>query len=211
MKEICRGLIMEGIPGTGKTTLLEKLKEKNIGNILMTPSEFIFSEEITQRVLEKQYNNGLLDKSHNIALLEDIISPLENYQTRLLKRGWSTLRFLYILERFHLTHCTYYPYLSWKDVKDIDDRLKNLGGKLCLLTMDEKIFAERIINRPGELWQNYISRYGKTEAEIIKHYICQQQEFLKMSKKTNLPLLIINTTNINIEEAYNMVKEFLLE
>ena len=96
MKEICRGLIMEGIPGTGKTTLLEKLKEKNIGNILMTPSEFIFSEEITQRVLEKQYNNGLLDKSHNIALLEDIISPLENYQTRLLKRGWSTLSLIHI-------------------------------------------------------------------------------------------------------------------
>ena len=49
--------------------------------------------------------------------------------------------------------------------------------------MDEKIFAERIINRPGELWQNYISRYGKTEAEIIKHYISVSYTHLDVYKR----------------------------
>jgi adenylate kinase family enzyme len=207
----CKGLIIEGIPGTGKTSLLEKLRQDNIGQKLKCSSEFIFSEEITQRVLEKQFNDGKLDKTNNIKLLEDIISPLENYQLKLLNRGWSHLQFYYILERFHLTHVSYYSYLGWEDVEDIDNRLYNLGSKVCLLTMKDKVFSDRLINRRGEPWRKYLSRYGKTEKEIIKHYINQQKDLIELTRKTKLPLLMIDTTYMSLEEIYKKIINFFIE
>lgn len=208
MKNISKGLILEGIPGVGKSTLLEKLKE-DVNQHIKAPSSFIFAEEITQRVLEKDFNNGKTDKSHHVELLEDIISPLENYQERLFKRGFDDLQFFYILERFHLTHASYYSYLSWEDFKDIDKRLENLGAKLCLLRMEPEVFIERIIHRRGAFWKRYLSRYGKTEREIKNHYIKQQKDIEKLAEKTNLPFLLLDTTQKDWENLYEEIKAFM--
>lgn len=211
MKKICKGLIIEGIPGTGKTTLLKKMRQTNMGEKLACSSSFVFSEEITQRVLEKQFNKGATNKSHHLELLEEIILPMENYKTRLLNRGWDELHFYYILERFHLTHASYYSYLDWEDLETIDWRLKKLGAKACLLTMKEEVFIERIIDRRGMAWHIYLSRYGETEKEIVKHYMRQQDQLIYLLSKTNLPTLVIDTTHISPEKTYKKALDFFMQ
>lgn len=213
MENICRGLILEGIPATGKSTILKKLRKDNIGEKIGCSSSFVYSEEITQRVLEKKYNEGKTNKSDHVKLLDGILSPLENYKQRFIDRGWSDLQFYYIFERFHMTHASYYSYLGWEDFKEFDHRLQDMSAKVCLLTMKEEVFIPRIIKRKekGEPWQRYISRYGSTLEEIARHYSCQQQEMIDLMSKTNLPSMQLDTTNMDWENIYERVLNFWLD
>lgn len=204
------GLVIEGIPGTGKSTLIHHLsRHPTISN-----REFMtfltYGEEITQRVLEKKHNQGQISKQDNLNLLREIIDPLENYRDYYQQR-WSSsagYKFAFILERFHLTHTTYFEHLDWSDVIEFDRKLARLNTKVCLLTLSRSVMKDRIIYRRGEEWRNYISRFGTTEEEIIDYYWQVQQQKKKLAAKSKLPVFTVNTSQISERKAVEKVINF---
>ena len=186
------GLIIEGIPLTGKTSLLTGLQKHSLFLNYAAISKLIYSEDLTQRILEKDYNRGFLDKSANINLLMSITTHLQAQKEMLQRRGFSN-HLLFILERFHLTHATYYPYLTWPDVEPIDQILKCLNTKLILLTVDRQTFKTRLLERSNTGFMSYIQRYGSNKDMILDHYMQSQDHYLNLAYKSSLETKIIDS------------------
>lgn len=157
---------------------------------------------MTQRTLERRSQEGNVTVDDHLQLLDEILLPLEQQQRRFADRGWNGTQeqfgFLYLLERFHLTHATNYSYLHDWDFSAIEQRLYALSGKGCLLIMDPEVMKQRIIDsRPFPGWRNYLSRFGETDEQILSHYVHQQEHMRLMVQKSKLEWLIINTSEAN--------------
>ncbi|GAB6138395.1 hypothetical protein [Halanaerobaculum tunisiense] len=206
------GIIFEGIPATGKSTIIRNLLK--VPEILERDfmSFLTYGEDITQRVLEKKYNQGQLTREDNLELLNNIIDPLEKYKAYYQKRGWDCSqvehRYAFLLERFHITHVTYFDHLSWGDVVEFDKKLARLNTKLCFLEMGSQVMSERIIYSRGQKWRNYISRYGATEEEIIDYYLSQQERKKKLVTRSKLPSLILDASQANWDELVAQIVDF---
>ncbi|WP_018247858.1 hypothetical protein [Orenia marismortui] len=206
------GIILEGIPATGKSTIISEMLSRSeiINRDFM--SLFTFGEDITQRVLERKDNKGKITKDDNLNLLNDILTPLEKYKIYYQKRGWigdkKEHRYGFILERFHLTHANYFSHMGWEDVIDVDQRLLKLNSKLCFLTMEKKVMEERIIHSRGEEWRKYISRFANSNKEIVNYYYQQQQNKRMLVDRSSLPKLILDTSTKNWGEIVDEIISF---
>lgn len=204
------GLIIEGIPLTGKTSLLTGLQKHSLFLNYAAVSKLIYSEDLTQRILEKDYNRGFLDKSANINLLMSITTHLQTQKEMLQRRGFSN-HLLFILERFHLTHAAYYPYLTWPDVEPIDQILKCLNTKLILLTVDRQTFKTRLLERSNTGFMSYIQRYGSNKDMILDHYMQSQDHYLNLAYKSSLETKIIDSVAYPVVKVLENALDFWLK
>jgi thymidylate kinase len=207
------GLIIEGVCGTGKTAVLRELLRSDAFLNRSFVSSIVFSEHQTQRVLEQKERTEGLDPVDNIGLLEGIVGMLESMNNRLnradfLARNRVDQKLVYVLERFHLTHVCDYDHIEWEMVKEIDARLSKLNARLCVLKAQDEAIGDRIMRNRGPCWLDYVKRFGNTREEIVEHYVEAQQEILKMSELTSLPVIVIDTTSSKPEDVTGQIIEF---
>jgi hypothetical protein len=200
-----QGLIIEGISGSGKTSVMEKMLVHPCMQQSAALSRIILTEHHTQRVLELKEQQGLLQTSDHIDLLDGITTFLEGMHQKIVSRDWSSpilddAGLFFVLERFHLTHVFRFPYMQWHHVESIDRRLLHLGAQHCLLTVNAAVLEERIFTRASDCWLNYLKRYGNTPSEIIDTYMQRQQQAIELSHKSCLPLIQLDTSALIIEE-----------
>jgi adenylate kinase family enzyme len=207
------GLILEGICGTGKTTLFRALVQSD--RFVHKPylSTIALSEHQTQRVLERQEREAGLSCADNLALLDQHVSYLESLRNRLDQMEWcdnneTPMRLAFLLERFHFTHVYHYPHMTWKDVMEIDYRLAQLGCKVCLLTADDATLEQRLFHGRDPGWLSYIKRFGETNDEILEYYSRQQQLLLNLAEKSQLPALLIDTSAADVREVIDQILDF---
>ena len=101
------GLILEGISGTGKTTLINSMLRTNSFTEKTYLSSIILSEHHTQRVLEKKEREQGLTREDNIRLLNSHVNYISSLYSQLDQMSWcrkksTAMRIPYLLERFHL-------------------------------------------------------------------------------------------------------------
>ena len=118
------------------------------------------------------------------------------------------MRIPYVFERFHFTHVYHYPHINWNHVETIDHRLGKLNCKLCLLTIDDSILAKRIIHGRDSGWREYLKRYGENDEEIVAYYVKQQNLLRDLCRKSVIETIIIDTTNLSIEETLERMLNF---
>jgi thymidylate kinase len=171
-----KGIIIEGVTGTGKTTLIEKLKARE------SVATFISEEETTGELLTEIVENRL---------------PRSAYAERLLsviRRIQSGAADFVVLERFH--HSYYALGIEWALVEPMDALLAQMNFKTVLLDLDETHFEQRCLKRPDradEDWFGwFIRRYGSAENAVASFQQSQRRrhEMLPLSR---LPYLILNT------------------
>jgi len=207
------GLILEGVCGTGKTTLFHAIVQSDRFVQRSFPSAIALSEHQTQRVLERKEREEGLSSKDNLVLLDQHVSYLESLRDRLDQMQWcndnrTNMRIPYVLERFHLTHVFHYDHMSWESVEDVDSRLANLNCKLCLVTMDDSMMEHRIITSRDAGWREYLKRYGDTTEEIVECY-CNQQEMLRaLCEKSRLDTLVVDTTDVSVQNTLDQVLDF---
>jgi len=181
-------LIFEGIPTSGKTTLISKLAK----SLEKFRTKIIFESETWMPLID--------NKTPEFALhfLDKITDNLP-----------TDLDFL-IIDRLHLTHI--FKTDSSLDFFDkIEEKLVNLDAKLVFLTVEseqiwdriEKSFKHRDIS-----WQDYVTKKGD-KMEISNYYQSQQQKLGELAYQSKLNCLKINTTNQDFEsyakEIFNFV------
>jgi len=207
------GFILEGISGSGKTTILRELLKSDRFINKYYLSSIVLSEHQTQRVLEHKDREEGLTVLDNVSLLDQHVSYIEKLNDNLDQMQWCrtnqiNMRIPYILERFHFTHVYQYNHIEWSDVERIDSKLAELNCKVCVLTADSEILKERIFSGRDAAWMNYIKRFGETEDQIIKHFVDQQNMVLEMAKITQMDTLIIDTSNSSIEDCIDCILDF---
>lgn len=207
------GLIIDGICGTGKTTIFRALLQSERFVRKSFLSAFVLSEHHTQRVLERKEREQGLTSQDNISLLDQHVSYLEALHRRLDRMDWcrnnrTNMRVTYVFERFHFTHVYHYPHMSWEEVEEIDRRLAMLNCKLCLLTISDSALEQRIIRNRPPAWRDYLKRYGETDEEILKYYATQQNLLRDLCGKSALETLILDTTHLSADETLARVLDF---
>lgn len=207
------GLIIEGICGTGKTTLFRSLLRSEPFAQRSFLSGVTLSEHQTQRALERKEREAGLTPEDNLGLLNQHVSYLEALRDRLDRMEWcansgTNMRVPFVLERFHFTHVCHYPHMTWEHVEGIDRRLAGLNCKVCLLTMPDHLLGERIITTRNKAWREYLSRHGHTDEEILRHYAHQQQHLLNLRGLSTLDTLTIDTADTSAEQAVRQALDF---
>lgn len=207
------GLILEGICGTGKSTLFRSIMHSAPFCHRNAPTLVALTEHHTQRVLEDRERNGGLTPEDNTALLDSHVAYLEHLNERLEKMPWrennrTNMRVGYLFERFHFTHACHYSHMNWKRIEPIDARLARLNGRLCLLTLDESQIESRIILARDNGWREYLKRYGQTNAEIVAYYAEQQHLLVELCERSSLPTIILNTSRLSETDTLNRLLEF---
>ncbi len=206
-----KGLIIEWIAGTGKTTFLKNfLKSKQWIN-KQNLSSLVLSEHYTQRILEKKDKQSWLLKQDNINLLNNILLQIESCAQNSVQLEWlgNDHNFLFILERFHLTHVYRYDHINWEDVTDIDRRLNNVNAQICLFVIEKDDIKPRIIDEYIKFWWwDYLKNYGNNEKDIIENYWNKQQLLLKTAQKSCIPIKIINTSKTLEDKAFQEILNF---
>lgn len=207
------GLILEGISGTGKTTILNKLlnSEQFLNKSFL--SSIVLSEHQTQRVLERKEREEGLSVFDSIGLLDQHIKCIEGLNNNLNQMQWcranqTYMRIPYIFERFHFSHVYQYIHMKWADVDPIDSRLADINCRICILTADFETLKSRLLSGRDEAWMRYIKRFGETEDQIINHFLQQQNQVLELAKMTKLETLTLDTSKTTIDDCIESIFNF---
>ncbi len=192
-----RGLLLEGIPGSGKSTVFRALSASQRVQALPEPGRFFFPEQLTQRVLERAYRAGTLDPGDHAAHLGGIVAFLEQQAALLRDRGFAPAGpdgFLYVIERFHLTHLIDYAYLRWGDLQPVDAALGALGCRMCLFVVDGDTLRRRLFRPRWPGWLSYLDVLADGPAAVVDHYLRAQDRFLALAQRSALVHEVIDTS-----------------
>ncbi len=169
-------LIFEGPELTGKSWLMSQiydvLEAKYNQNKVILDGCHWFNSDV-----------GVFGTPNGRFCIEKYIEILEHLQNKNV-----------LFEKFHLSDIVYNRIHRQKELAytDIEEKLLELNTKIILCTFkeDEKLLEKRIKDR--------LSLYPHYERilQSPEWYISQQQEYLKEIKKTKLPYLIVDTTEL---------------
>lgn len=187
------GLILEGVCGVGKTSVLRALQAAPEFLERGGASLICLSEHHTQRVLEPLEQSSGLSAADHCAHLGGLLDFLAGLDARAARQDWSARgrgahRVCFLLERFHFTHAVHYPYLDWNDLAGVDARLGGLNARVAILTASPDALSKRLFDPARDAgWFAYLRTISPDRDKVVAHYLAQQEQLLALRKKTCLP------------------------
>jgi len=177
-------IIIEGIAGSGKTTIVENLKKK-----FKNSSIYEFSE-----------NDLLFSWKH--LWIKNLQSVRLNYMNKLLNFCKETLgkneKTIFIFDRFHITYYLFSIMNKEKipsDYNKIITQLRKLPVYIILPVLDRSLIEERTrhIERKDKLWNFHREKRLKKLGfnNFTDLYIWEQNKVLNLIKKQKIPYSII--------------------
>ena len=180
-------LLVEGVPGIGKSTLIDALIRRHVSSsdARRIRSFFHLAQTHTYGPLAPAEDAGILTADANLQLLDRIAGMLEWLHHDLRH---SDKPCFVLIDSLHLTHCLRPGVVTWSDVAPIDRRLAEVGCKLVLLTGGEETIRARTIQgrADSQFLTEYARKFGRTHDELHAHFVGEQEEFVRMFAQSKL-------------------------
>ncbi|MDT4898940.1 MAG: hypothetical protein QOH25_4017 [Acidobacteriota bacterium] len=186
-------LLVEGIPGIGKSTLIDALIRRHVNSaaIRQTRTFVHLCQAHTLGPLATAEDAGTLTVNDNLNHLERILSIIEWLSESVQDHRRQSC--FVLIDTLHLTHCLRPGVLTWEDVAAFDRRLAHLGCRLLVLQAGAEVVWERSIESrtTWSFLRNYMSKFGRTDEELHKYFMYEQEQFAEMFEKSAMPKLLM--------------------
>lgn len=188
----CKLLLVEGVPGVGKSTLLHSLTRRFFERHKKKKTFIHLSQAHTYGPLVPDEDGNSLSKAQNLAHLEAILRMLTWHVESVGGDGED--RFLGLIETLHITQCFRPGVLDWNDVRLFDRRLAEIGCKLVFLQASaETIWQRTVVQRKNTPFiATYGKKFGGTLEEIHDYFVREQDEMHKVVRQSGLPKLVLD-------------------
>jgi hypothetical protein len=202
-----KALLVEGVPGIGKSALIDALIRSYIGSARPRKIRtFVhLSQTYTYAPLAPAEDAGTLTIADNLRLLENIVGLLEWLCADLIHSDKASF---VLIEGLHLTHCLRPGILTWEHALDFDLRLAAAHCKLLLLRGTvETIWSRSIEARAGWQFLEYARKFGRTDQELHEHFVAEQKRFDAMFAQSAMAKASIEN-DCTLQDAVDYAYEF---
>lgn len=194
------GLIIEGVAGTGKSTLLALLENSPTLQALK-PHFIVVDEDRTTGELVSELRDATINDHQRCHRLRKLWPTIEEARSK--------NQFM-ILERFHPTYYALMP--QWSLVEDFDTKFSELGFGLVLLDLPNEKITNRSFFRPemeNQNWQQGLIDWYGSQDNALKAFVESQENRRQFCRKTKLPVLRIDTEERNWQNYRDQIIEFI--
>jgi hypothetical protein len=219
-----RGVILEGVACSGKSSLLRALLSHPSFVGRAGASSIVLTEHHTQRVLESRGPRALLRAEDNVALLREHTDYLGKVagrirrMTRWQEENLSNPRMIAVIERFHLTHVLNYEHLDWAHVADIDGLLAEIGIRLCLVITAPDELRRRIRGDRRGAWGAFLTEPGQrghftehpSDEAKARYFVQQQEALVALAERSRMTKSQVDTTATSPLMAAEVVLRMLM-
>jgi len=202
-----KALLVEGVPGIGKSTLIDALIRRYVGSAAARKIRtFVhLSQTYTYGPLAPAEDAGTLTVADNIRLLEHIVGLLEWLHIDL---SYSDKQSFVLIDGLHLTHCLRPGVLAWEDAAVFDRRLAAAQCKLLLLRGSGETIRSRAIRaRAGWEFLEYARKFGRTDRELHAHFVTEQKRLDAMFQRSTMSKIFVQNDGA-LQEAEDDAYEF---
>jgi thymidylate kinase len=192
---LIKGVIIEGLPTVGKTSLLKAIKRLHSDSTNVARTMIAISEHYLQILYSDHGILRTLEQNEHIRLLSYHVDYLEHLHNWISPLGHTkeTHGIFYIFERFHLGHRA--AFTDNKEMEILEQRLINLNAQCVLLTLSADIVESRYVKSRGEEWKSFVMQYhsATSEEETCIRFLESQEKLRNCARESRIPTLEINT------------------
>jgi thymidylate kinase len=187
-------LLVEGIPGIGKSTLVDALVRRHVSTAQPRKIRTLvhLAQTHTYGPLAAREDAGTLAVRDNVAHLERIAMLLEWLHAGVQHPRHPSCYVL--IDTLHLTHCLRPGIVRWADVEDVDRRFAVIGCKLLVLSAGDQVVRERTIDarRETQFLSEYARKFGRTADELHAHFMREGEVFAELYDRSAMPKLMLS-------------------
>ena len=185
-------LLVEGVPGAGKSTLIGAMLRRYVADAVRVRGLLHLAQAHTYFPLSPDDpERERATRERNVAHLERILGVLTWLASSIADER--ARMFLCAIDTLHLTHCFRPGVLGWDDVRDFDRRLSMLGCRLLFLRATKETIRERAIleRKDNEFITRYGRKYGDGLEAIHRYFVGEQEKMLALVGQSQMETLIL--------------------
>lgn len=176
-------LLVEGVTGLGKSTLLDRLLRQHVSAAPERKLRTVLhlTQAHTYGPLAPAEDAGTLTRGASVAHLERIVALLEWLAATV--RDEPRPKCIALVDTLHLTHCVRPGVLAWDDVAPYDRRLADAGCRLVLLDAEDETVRERSVRARAETQfiRDYaVRRFAPEPGGLERHFVAERDAFRRM-------------------------------
>ena len=194
-KHAMKHVIIEGVTGSGKTSILKRLQ------LLLGDRALPIDESYTLGLIMEQVKDDDWISDPQFDALDSVLARMEQHQREHRPE-------ILLVERFHLTPYALFPY--WKYYDKYDKELAAMPTALILLTFPDELVEERSIDRVDEPeYADTMIEYYGSRSSAIEAVNLSQHRRIDALKKTRLPFLQIDTQKQDWDGYGDAILEYI--
>jgi hypothetical protein len=185
-----RGIIVEGVTASGKSTILRSLQQR-LAIERPTTTKLFLSEHYTERVLEDARANHTLTLAKALQHITELVSTIEQINSWKVNGKFADIsgnsEIIVLVERFYGAHVANLESRGvpmsqtiLQSVATLYDRLASIGMSIAILTVQPELLPAPVADTRGnrnQKWSNYLDSIGDREA-INAHFLRWQERLV---------------------------------